>query len=137
MKKLTHFLNNPDCDNPWEGTEHGTVEWKNGAGINFCKFFSDEEANIALVDIKDTSDLAGEIEISTGCAHALSIEVDISDEEQVQAMIATAVKHCGSLEILVNNAALGSNISPTPITKLSVKDWDALIAVNVEGNISL
>jgi len=100
-------------------------------GATFAKALAEEGASVVLADVKDPSDVADDIASAGG--KALALTTDVSDEAQVQKMVATAVDHFGGLDILVNNAAQGSNIPPVPVTELSVEDWDALMAVNVKG----
>lgn len=102
-------------------------------GSTFAKALAAEGANIALVDVKDTAGVAADIESGPRPVRTLSIKADVSDESQVRTMVAKTVEEFGSLEILVNNAAIGSNIPPIPVTEMTVEAWDALMAVNVRG----
>ena len=60
----------------------------------------------------------------------LTIEVDVSNEQDVKRMIQSAVKRFGRLDILFNNAGIyewtSVDITPTDI-------WDRIIAVNLRG----
>ena len=70
-------------------------------------------------------------EIEAGGGQALAMPVDISREEEVQAMVAKAVDHYGALDILVNNAAAEG---PTlPIHEMDGKDWRQVVDVNLNG----
>ncbi|MEE2661962.1 MAG: SDR family oxidoreductase [Pseudomonadota bacterium] len=97
-----------------------------------AKALAAEGARVVVADIRDPSDLATEIVASGG--EAMSVTVDVTDEERVKEMVANTVDQFGSLEILINNAAIGSNIPQVPVTELSGDDWDALMAVNVKGS---
>lgn len=101
-------------------------------GSVYAKALAAEGAGVVVADIRDTSDLAAEIVASGG--DAMPITVDVTDEERVKEMVANTVDRFGSLEILINNAAIGSNIPQVPVTELSGDDWDALMAVNVKGS---
>ena len=105
-------------------------------GASFAKALAAEGANVVLADIKDTAEVALEIEkmSNSGGGRTLSVLADVSDETQVQDMVAKAIDEFGSLEILVNNAAVGSNIPPIPVTEMTVEQWDALMAINVRGS---
>jgi NAD(P)-dependent dehydrogenase (short-subunit alcohol dehydrogenase family) len=67
---------------------------------------------------------------------ALSIDADVSDEEQVAAMVAMAVRDFGRLDVLHNNAAL---TEPTQFAKdravadLELDTWERVMAVNLRG----
>lgn len=102
-------------------------------GSSFAKALAAEGANVVLADVKDTSDVAADIEAAGNQTRTLAIKADVSDEGQVQDMMAKAIERFGSLDILVNNAAIGSNIPPIPVTEMTVEEWDGLMAVNVRG----
>ena len=60
-------------------------------------------------------------------------EVDITNEQQVQALVSFASKQPGKLHALVNNAAIYSALTPTPFEQLSQAEWTQVLAVNVTG----
>lgn len=61
---------------------------------------------------------------------ALALQADITQEEEVDRMIAAALAHFGRIDILVNNAAV---FFRTPIETLTVEDWERTIEVNLNG----
>lgn len=72
---------------------------------------------------------AAEIEAAGG--RALPLQVDIRDEEQVQAAVAQAVRHFGGIDICVNNA---SAIGKTGTLATDMKRFDLMHAINTRGN---
>jgi len=104
---------------------------KAALGAIFAKALAAEGAKVVLADARDCSPVAAEITAAGGVAHALT--VDVRDEKSVAAMIAAAEQKFGRLDILANNAAIGSNIPPVAIEELTVAHWDELMAVNVRG----
>src|SRR3990172_12771579 len=62
---------------------------------------------------------------------ALAIRANVSAAQEVQAMIRQAVQHFGRLDVLVNNAAV---FYPTPFDRLTEKDWDDMIDINLKGS---
>ncbi|HCN88453.1 MAG TPA: short chain dehydrogenase, partial [Oxalobacteraceae bacterium] len=62
--------------------------------------------------------------------HALPLQLDIRDENAVQAAVAAAVSHFGGIDILVNNA---SAISLTGTLETPAKKFDLMLDVNVRG----
>ncbi len=60
-----------------------------------------------------------------------SLECDISAEEQVENLASTVAERWGSCDILVNNAGIMPALAP--LEDLPVKDWDAVIDVNLRG----
>ncbi len=61
---------------------------------------------------------------------ALTVQCDVSREDQVQAMFARAVAELGTVDILVNNAGLQKD---APFHEMSVADWDTVMGVNLRG----
>lgn len=69
-------------------------------------------------------------QIEAGGRRALAIKADVSCEEEVQAMFATAVDHFGTLHIAVNNAGLQRD---APLLDMTTEQWNKVIAVNLTG----
>jgi NAD(P)-dependent dehydrogenase (short-subunit alcohol dehydrogenase family) len=111
------------------GAAHGDV--RAALGSHFAKALAAEGAKVALADTKDCGSVVDEIAAAGGTATAL--RADVRDELSVKDMVSATVKRFGRLDILVNNAAVGSNIPPVSIGQLSIGDWDELMAVNVRG----
>ena len=59
---------------------------------------------------------------------ALALEVDVTDERSVEALVADTVERCGRLDILVNNA--GINIRK-PAHELPLDEWQQVIDTNL------
>jgi glucose 1-dehydrogenase len=69
-------------------------------------------------------------EIRRGGQRAMIAHADVSDEAQVQAMFADAVREFGTLDILVSNAGMERN---APFHEMSTAQWDAVMNVNLRG----
>ena len=62
---------------------------------------------------------------------AMTLEVDVSSEKSVQAMVGDTLAAYGGIDILVNNAARGGG--PASVESLELNDWNRVIAVNLTG----
>ena len=60
------------------------------------------------------------------------MQIDVSDQDSIDAAIAAVVDHAGKLDILINNAALFDAPKTVDITRAS---YDKLYAVNVAGTL--
>ncbi|NLZ41417.1 MAG: SDR family NAD(P)-dependent oxidoreductase, partial [Comamonadaceae bacterium] len=69
-------------------------------------------------------------EIVRSGGRALALAMDVSDRRQVDATMAEIAQRCGSIDILVNNAAINY---ATPIEDVSDEEWERIFAVNVRG----
>lgn len=61
---------------------------------------------------------------------AIPLALDVTQEPQVKAFMAEAVKSLGQLDILVNNAGV---FEGTHTLRFSRSDWDQVVAVNLTG----
>jgi NAD(P)-dependent dehydrogenase (short-subunit alcohol dehydrogenase family) len=104
---------------------------KAALGAIFARALAAEGAKVVLADTKGCASVAAEIAEKGGTAHA--VLADVRDEKSVGAMIAETEKQFGRLDILINNAAIGSNIPPIAIEEIDAALWDEFMAVNVRG----
>ena len=65
---------------------------------------------------------------------ARAIPTDVSDEAQVEALVAQTVAEFGGVDILVNNAGV---FHETPLTQTTTALWDETMAVNLRGTFLL
>ena len=72
--------------------------------------------------------IAGEIRAAGGKAEVVA--TDVTDKQQVQALVDTAVRIYGRVDVLINNAGL---MSIAPMDELKVDEWDRMIDINVKG----
>jgi NAD(P)-dependent dehydrogenase (short-subunit alcohol dehydrogenase family) len=61
---------------------------------------------------------------------AVGVPVDVADEPSTAAMAAAAF---GSIDVLVNNAAVYAGLERAPFDEIRVEDWDRVMAVNLRG----
>ncbi len=66
-------------------------------------------------------------------AGALNLQVDVSKEDQVNAMAAQTMKALGRIDILVNNAAIFSSLELRPFENIPVDEFRRVLEVNVMG----
>jgi NAD(P)-dependent dehydrogenase (short-subunit alcohol dehydrogenase family) len=83
---------------------------------------------LGLRDPDSGADLVNRI--SAMGRRALALPMDVSDLDQAQAAIDTALAHYGRLDILVNNAGVAPQ---NPAEDVTVEDFDRTIAVNLKG----
>jgi glucose 1-dehydrogenase len=69
-------------------------------------------------------------EIRSSGQRAITVQADVSDEAQVLAMFASAVREFGTVDILVSNAGMERNAA---FHEMSAGEWDTVISVNLRG----
>ncbi len=67
-------------------------------------------------------------------AQALAVRADVSDEGEVEGLVAAALAAAGRIEILVNNAGIAHG---EPVEELPVATWDRVIGVHLRGTFLL
>lgn len=65
--------------------------------------------------------------------HALPIVADLSDSNTPQRILNQVREHWGPVEILVNNAGVGSSQNPQPLADFDDDFWDLTFTVNVRA----
>ena len=70
---------------------------------------------------------------SIGLEHARYFHCDVTDEDQVKAMVEWTVQNYKQLDIMLSNAGL-MNKSDQTIVDLGFSDYDRLFAINVRGS---
>ena len=98
-----------------------------GIGKAVATRFAAEGARVAVVDVSGEQD---DVAAAIG-ERAIAVEADVSREDDVERMIASAVERFGRLDILCNNAAVFPEMLPT--AEVSTADFDRQIAVNLRG----
>jgi 2-deoxy-D-gluconate 3-dehydrogenase len=96
-----------------------------GLGQGIALGLAEAGADIALVDILDTSESKDKIE-KLG-RKAVSIKADLGKKESVDVIISKTLDAFGKIDILFNNAGI---IRRAPLTEFSEKDWDDVININ-------
>ncbi|EME23449.1 SDR family NAD(P)-dependent oxidoreductase [Rhodococcus triatomae] len=104
-----------------------------GVGRATASRLAEEGARVVCADIApaEAKETVRRIEAAGGVATA--VEVDVSKEDQVEAMVSAAVQQYGRLDVLVNNVGV-----PTPrlgalLEDHTVEDFDRLVSVNLGG----
>ena len=104
-----------------------------GIGRYYSKALAAAGARVMIADIADGKDVAADIVKTHGKDSAVSATFDVSDEASVKGLVAETMKQFGQIDILVNNAALYSTLSPRNYNEWDAEVWDKVMAVNVRG----
>jgi NADP-dependent 3-hydroxy acid dehydrogenase YdfG len=72
--------------------------------------------------------LAKDIEARGG--KALAVATDVTQPEQVKALVDSAVRTYGRIDVMINNAGL---MPQAPLERLKVDEWNQMIDVNIKG----
>ena len=98
-----------------------------GIGLEFAKAYVAEGATVALADINQ--DRANKAVSELGDT-AFAIELDVRDQESINLAVEHAINKMGTIDILINNAAL---FTAAPIVDIDRDDYLNVFSVNVSG----
>ena len=97
-----------------------------GIGAATASLMASEGAKLVLADINKQSaqDIAGAL------PHAVAVACDVSKQDDVSKLIATAIREFGQIDVLFNNAGIGSYGNSA---EMSAQQWENVIAVDLHG----
>ncbi|MEV8266813.1 glucose 1-dehydrogenase [Microbacterium sp. NPDC076911] len=98
-----------------------------GLGEAYVRALHAAGARVLIADILEEAGSALAVELGEGARFVL---LDVTDEAQWDAAVATALDAFGSIDVLVNNAGI---VNAAPIEHLTTAKWNAVIAVNLTG----
>ena len=102
-----------------------------GIGAAYAKRFAEEGAKVAICDILDCTNVVNTIKQQGG--EAIGMLTDVSDEAQVNQMVAQTVEAYGKVDIMVPNAAIFATLHRRSFLDIGVEEWDKVMQVNVRG----
>ena len=102
-----------------------------GMGLATAQAFADAGAAVVLADINDEALQGATAEIRARGHEALGIRCDVSDEQQVAALIDRTVASYGRLDMAFNNA--GIQAPPADAADEPADTFDRVNAVNLRG----
>ena len=98
-----------------------------GIGEAFARAYIAEGAHVCIADI--------DIERARATANAIgaiAIQMDVADQDSIDAGVAEAIAQMGQIDILVNNAAL---FSAAPVVEIERADFARIFDINVAGTL--
>lgn len=102
-----------------------------GLGQQFARALANAGGDLVLTSRKRESLLSFEAELKAAGRRALSLELDVRDQQSIERMVAAAAKEFGHLDILVNNA--GCNVRK-PALEVTWDDWNLILDTNLRGS---
>ncbi len=102
-----------------------------GIGQAIALRLAREGADIAVNDINLASAEQTAQMVSQLGVKAIAIKADVSEADQVEAMVSRAVQELAGVHILINNAGIPPEMVPT--IEQSLEKWDRLIKVHLRG----
>ncbi|PWB63162.1 MAG: 2-deoxy-D-gluconate 3-dehydrogenase [Bradyrhizobiaceae bacterium] len=101
-----------------------------GIGLGMAKGFAQAGSAVVVAGRQKDKNAAAVKEIAALGAKAIAVEVDVTREDSVKAMVAQTVAQLGRLDILVNNAGIAIRKPPQDYT---LAEWQQVIDINLTG----
>jgi NAD(P)-dependent dehydrogenase (short-subunit alcohol dehydrogenase family) len=105
----------------------------NGIGRAIALKFSELGADVVVGDIAEQPQLAERPTaeaITDRGGEARFVEADVTDYDQVDRLVETAVEAFGSVDVMVNSAGI---LKEAYVHEMDLEDWRALMAINLDG----
>lgn len=102
-----------------------------GIGKSISYAIAEAGADVAIVDIDlpEAQKTAEQIAKDTG-GRTIAIKADITNQQEVEQMVATIVKEFGRLDIAFCNAGICMNI---PAEEMTLEQWNKVMNINLTG----
>ena len=108
-----------------------------GIGAAAVKLFTQAGASVVFSYRKAAREAEEVVrKCERGGGHAFAVRADVAKMADAKKLAETAVRRFGRLDILVANAGVW-NAAPAPIEKMTEKQWDEMIAINLKGVYSV
>ncbi len=102
-----------------------------GIGKATAELFAKEGANVVLSDIQEAEGKTAVESIVAAGGKAAFFKTNVSNPEEMEALVAFAVKTYGKLDVAVNNAGISGELNP--IADMSIEGWQKVISINLNS----
>ena len=104
-----------------------------GLGRAFALGFAERGANVVVADMNEAGSAETVALIEAAGGKAIAVQTNVTDKASCEAVADAAVATFGSLDVLVNNAAIYATIERANFWEIDPSEWDKVMAVNVKG----
>ena len=101
-----------------------------GIGKAIAQVFAREGAKVAIADLNKDAAEATANEIRASGGQAMSVAMDVTDEQAVNDGVAAVVRSFGGVDILVSNAGIQI---VHPLEEFSYAEWKKMLAIHLDG----
>jgi NAD(P)-dependent dehydrogenase (short-subunit alcohol dehydrogenase family) len=101
-----------------------------GIGLATATSLARAGAAVALLDLNAAGAQKASDELNGTGARTIAVTCDTTSQESIAAAAVRTEKELGPCDVLINNAGI---LRPGGLDKLSLTDWNAILAVNLTG----
>lgn len=103
-----------------------------GIGAGIARVLRDEGATLMIVDLDESAAQECAASIDPAGANAAALAVDVTNRDDLEALVVATLERWGRIDILAANAGIYPRI---PFAELTPGDFDELMAINVRGAV--
>src|SRR2546427_10183638 len=104
-----------------------------GIGRASALLFGRAGARVALADLREPELARTEAEVRAAGGEVASITADLARPDDCAAVVAAAVRAFGRLDVLLNNAGVGTMVVGGTVESITLEHWDLAQDVNVRA----
>jgi NAD(P)-dependent dehydrogenase (short-subunit alcohol dehydrogenase family) len=102
-----------------------------GIGAALALALAAADAKLVVSDLQEASETARQIKDQGG--QAIAAVADVTDNTSLNALVATAEKNFGPVNVLINNAGVFGTLELKPFAQITEEEWDLVFRVNARG----
>jgi NAD(P)-dependent dehydrogenase (short-subunit alcohol dehydrogenase family) len=104
-----------------------------GIGVVYAEALCAAGATVVLADLDESAAQQCAEQLTTKGYQAIGTRVDVTSAESAAAMATATIDAFGGIDILVNNAAVMTNLPPFGLFNMPTGEWDKVMNVNLRG----
>ncbi len=104
-----------------------------GIGRGYAHYFAAQGAIPVIAEYNGENGERVAREVQEKQGRALAVQTDVADIHSATAMAEKTLSEFGRIDVLINNAAIFSQITMAPFWELPVDEWERAVQVNVNG----
>lgn len=101
-----------------------------GIGTAVAQLLGSRGARVALLDLVEKDAVAKAEELAASGINAIGLQVDVRRRTDVQRALDQVVDRCGSIDIVINNAAV---VVIAPFLEMTDEQWSSSLETNLSG----
>lgn len=102
-----------------------------GIGAAYARGYVAEGAKVVITDLLDPAPIVAELKAAGG--DAIGLKSDVTDDAQIQSLVATTLEAYGKIDVLMNNAALFGGLKRQRFEDIEMDEFDAVLRINIRG----
>ena len=107
-----------------------------GIGSATVKLFSQAGAKVVFSYVRAARKCRELISACEAADKIIAVRADATKMADAKHLVETAIRRFGKLDILVANPGIW-NYSPLPVEKMTEREWDEMMAINLKGVYSV